>query len=231
MLKPMRKTIRKGLTPAKVLDEAFKIVDAQGAQALTMRALASRLGVAPMAIYNHYHDRDAIIDALAERAFDLPPQAAERMVPASTQRRAHWKDRLRTIIGNVQGLAMRHPHVFRLAMTRPTKPGSALRLMSEALAALREGGLADAQAVMVYHTFIILFHGLPFWRETLERYGGGDAPPVGINVTPSPQALKDWALIHGVNAEAQFNLSVEWLLDATTPAKKWPGTPKRCKSS
>ncbi len=220
MLKSMRKTIRKGLTPAKVLDEAFKIVDAEGADALTMRALARRLGVAPMAIYNHYQDRDAIIDALAERAFDLPPEAAERVVPIRGERRAQWKDRLRTIIGNVQGLAMRHPHVFRLAMTRPNKPGSALRLMSEAMAALRESGLSDAQAVMVYHTFIILFHGLPFWRETLERYCGGDAPPVGMNVTPSPQTLNDWALIHGVNAETQFKASVEWLLDATTPAKK-----------
>jgi AcrR family transcriptional regulator len=226
MLNGMSKTIRKGLTPAKVLDEAFKIVDAEGADALTMRALAKRLGVAPMAIYNHYQDRDAIIDALAERAFGLPPQAAERRMPTRGERRAPWKDRLRTLIGNVQGLAMRHPHVFRLAMTRPNKPASALRLMSEAMAALREGGLSDAQAVMVYHTFIILFHGLPFWRETLERYCGGDVPPVAMNVTPSVQALKDWALIHGVDAEAQFSASVEWLLDAATPTKKLAGPRK-----
>ena len=216
----MKRTIRKGLTPAKVLDEAFKIVDAEGADALTMRALAKRLGVAPMAIYNHYQDRDAIIDALAERAFDLPPEAAEKVAPPKGERRAHWKDRLRTIIGNVQALAMRHPHIYRLAMTRPTKPGSALRLMSEAMSALREGGLSEAQVVMVYHTFIILLHGLPFWRETLGRYCGGEAPPVGKNVTPSPQALADWALIHRVDAEAQFNASVHWLLDAITPAKK-----------
>jgi AcrR family transcriptional regulator len=223
MLLSMKKTIRKGLTPAKVLDEAFKIVDARGVEALTMRALATRLGVAPMAIYNHYQDRDAIIDALAERAFNLPPQAAEAIPPTRGGRRGHWKDRLRTIIGNVQGLAMRHPHIYRLAMTRPNKPGSALRLMTEALEALREGGLSDAQAVRVYHTFIILLHGLPFWRETLERYCKSDAPPVGMNVMPSPQTLTDWTLIHAVDAEAQFNASVEWLLDAATPPKKLAG--------
>jgi AcrR family transcriptional regulator len=191
----VKKTIRKGLTPAKVLDAAFQIVDAGGAGALTMRALGKRLGVAPMAIYNHYQDRDAIINALAERAF-APPPGATGKAPA------HWKDRLRAIIGNVQGLAMRHPHIYRLAMTRPAKPASASRLMSEALAALREGGLPDAQAVMVYHTVIMLFHGLPFWREALDRYRAGDSP------------LADWALIHGVNAETQFNASVEWLLDS-----------------
>jgi AcrR family transcriptional regulator len=203
----MKKPIRKGLTPAKVLDEAFQIVDAEGAGALTMRALGKRLGVAPMAIYNHYQDRVAIIDALAERAFELPPGKAP---PPTDRRRVHWKDRLRAIIGNVQGLAMRHPHIYRLAMTRPAKPASASRMMSEALAALREGGLPDAQAVMVYHTVIILFHGLPFWREALDRYRAGDA---------APQALADWALVHGVNAEAQFNASIEWLLDSL-PSKK-----------
>jgi AcrR family transcriptional regulator len=191
----MQRGVHKGLTPERILAESFAMVDAGGPAALTMRALAKRLDVAAMAIYNHYRDRDAILDALAEQMFAQLPRAA-------AGGRKGWKTRLRSILQAAQEFASRHPHVYRLAMTRPNKPSSAFQLTEEAISVLREAGLSEKQSLTVYHTFVILLHGFPFWREGYEQHA---------DCTPLDSAL---------TAEQQFAASVEWLLQAVAVVAK-----------
>jgi AcrR family transcriptional regulator len=216
----MSKNLRKRLTPARVLDAAFVLVDEGGADALTMRSLARRLGVAPMAAYNHFADRDALLDALADRAFMRPP--AEK---STFRRRSQWKSRLRTILTGIQKVALMHPHIYRLAITRPTKPASAFQLMPQAMEALREAGLSNTQAATAYHTFLMLLLGYPFWSETFERRRSQGAPfPPGATV-PS-QAMLDWTTIHQVDSVEQFTLSLDWLLNSVSEtARSQPRRP------
>lgn len=257
----MAKAVRKGLSPTVVLDAAFAIVDADGADALTMRRLAASLGVAAMAIYNHFADRDAILDALAERAFSMPVGTAalgaggRKEVLADREasgrgagragarpgvrgnvagraagahqagtREPAWRERIFSIVMGVNALAVRHPHIYRLAITRPTKPESALRLMSEAMGALREAGLNDAQAVVVYHTIVMLMQGFPFWLEGAERHcnlGEHIAREMGSDSA----VARDWKLVHGVDMHGQFELSLRWMLDAVERAPVGTGVP------
>lgn len=50
-----------------VVDVALDLVQAEGIDALTMRRLAGELGLAVTAIYWHVGDKQALLDALAER--------------------------------------------------------------------------------------------------------------------------------------------------------------------
>jgi AcrR family transcriptional regulator len=54
----------------RVLDVALAIVESDGVDALTMRALAAKLGVAVTAIYWHVGNRDALLAALVDRIGD-----------------------------------------------------------------------------------------------------------------------------------------------------------------
>lgn len=56
------------LTPDAILTEALALLD-QSETALTIRALAARLHVTPMAIQHHIGTRDALIHALANHAY------------------------------------------------------------------------------------------------------------------------------------------------------------------
>jgi AcrR family transcriptional regulator len=56
------------LTRDAILTEALALLD-QSETALTIRALATRLNVTPMAIQHHIGSRDALIHALADRAY------------------------------------------------------------------------------------------------------------------------------------------------------------------
>lgn len=49
------------------LAEAFRVVDAQGPDALSVRALAKRLGVSDPAVYRHFADRQALLVEVAQR--------------------------------------------------------------------------------------------------------------------------------------------------------------------
>lgn len=56
-----------GLSRDRIVGVALEIVEAEGLGGLTMRRLAGKLGVAATAIYWHVGDKDALLDALAER--------------------------------------------------------------------------------------------------------------------------------------------------------------------
>src|SRR5438128_10224801 len=55
------------LSRARIIDAALGIVEAEGIYALTMRALAGRLGVAVTAIYWHVGNKEDLLAALVER--------------------------------------------------------------------------------------------------------------------------------------------------------------------
>jgi AcrR family transcriptional regulator len=63
---------------------AQAIVESEGLAALSLRAVARRAGVSPAAPYHHFPDKQALLDAVAERGFDaLTAAMTERMDRAS----------------------------------------------------------------------------------------------------------------------------------------------------
>ena len=53
-----------------LLQNALEMLDADGAGALSLRALACRVGVTPMATYRHFPDKEALLAAVAARGFE-----------------------------------------------------------------------------------------------------------------------------------------------------------------
>ena len=52
-----------------ILDEARRIIDEKGADALSMRNLANRLGIAPSTLYNYYESKEQLTGALLKRSW------------------------------------------------------------------------------------------------------------------------------------------------------------------
>ncbi len=72
-----------------ILDAALALLAEAGLRAFTMRALARRLGVDPMAMYHYFSDKDALLGAAAERSF----AAIRPRMPAT----GDWRARLRAL--------------------------------------------------------------------------------------------------------------------------------------
>jgi AcrR family transcriptional regulator len=57
-------------TTRRIAIAGRRLLDKEGAEAVTMRRVAKSVGITPMAIYRHYRDQAALLNALADEGFD-----------------------------------------------------------------------------------------------------------------------------------------------------------------
>ncbi|WP_051425765.1 TetR/AcrR family transcriptional regulator C-terminal domain-containing protein [Jiangella gansuensis] len=126
------------LTPLSIATAALQLGDREGAEAMTMRRIAAELGCDPMALYRHFADRMAMLDAVADLALaDVPVPD-----PATA-----WDDRLRRVADDVRAAALRHPGIAAHVASRPPLGENGRRLAAAMLTALGDAGLPPAEAV------------------------------------------------------------------------------------
>ena len=80
-------------TAQTILDAARHLLDEGGATAVSMRKVADKVGITAMAIYRHFPDREALLNAIADqgfaelgttlRALQLAGSAEDRLIAAS----------------------------------------------------------------------------------------------------------------------------------------------------
>ena len=123
-----------------ILAASLQLADEQGLAAVTMHAVADRLGVTPMALYRHVANKADLLDGLVESILlDVPlPDPADP-----------WADRLRALASGTRAAARRHPQVFPLLLQRPAATAGARRTRDVVYGALREAGLAEADVVQL----------------------------------------------------------------------------------
>lgn len=79
-----RKTYRHGNVAVEALAAAVKRVEAGGVAKLSLRQVAGDLGIAHRSLYNHFHDRDALLVAIGAFGFGaLADAVAETKTPSS----------------------------------------------------------------------------------------------------------------------------------------------------
>jgi AcrR family transcriptional regulator len=125
----------------QILDAALAIADEQGLDAVTMRAVAARIGVTAMALYPHVRSKDDLVDGLVGRLLaelSLPDPAA-----------MGWSDRLRTIGWSAREVAHRHPAVVPLLFARPAVTPEAVLVVEAVYQALLDAGVPDGEVPRV----------------------------------------------------------------------------------
>jgi AcrR family transcriptional regulator len=59
----------KATTTQKISSAARRLLDQEGAEGVTMRRVASAVGITPMALYRHYPNRDGLLNTVADSGF------------------------------------------------------------------------------------------------------------------------------------------------------------------
>lgn len=113
------------------------IADEGGLAAVTMAAVAGRLGVTPMALYRWVPSKSDLVDLLVGRLLtEFPPPAPH--LP--------WADRLASTAREIRKVAHRHPGVFPLVLERPATTPDARRTRDGVVSSLEEAGVATGEA-------------------------------------------------------------------------------------
>lgn len=136
-----RRTSKGGpLTHERILEAALELVDTQGMERLTMRRLATSLGVDPMAIYYHIPGKEALLAGLVTHVF-----SGMRKPPAAP---APWPDRVRAFARAYRALARAHPNLILHLVSNVEAAAAATLEASEALFdALSASGLPPKRVV------------------------------------------------------------------------------------
>jgi AcrR family transcriptional regulator len=135
---------RQPLSRRRVLEEAVRLVDREGLEALTMRRLGAELGVEAMSLYNHVPNKSALLDGMVEVLL------GELEIPPKDQ---GWEERIREGYRAFRRLAREHPYVFPLLVTRPPDTMDGVWLVEEFLRTLQEAGFGKERAL---HAFRVL---------------------------------------------------------------------------
>jgi AcrR family transcriptional regulator len=102
------------LTAQKIATAARRLLDREGAEAVTMRRVAEVVGITPMAVYRHYADRAGLLNALANEGFE---ELARRL---ATQRFSVDIERRLTKMANIYlEHALENPRLFELMFLKP----------------------------------------------------------------------------------------------------------------
>ena len=161
MASPAKSTNQAGTSKARlsrelVLSTALELVDTEGLDALTMRRLGQELGRDPMSLYRYAANRAALLDGVSEMVLN-----ELAIFPDDP----NWQAQLRRIAHDLRLLALRHPNVVPLLVTRPLstplgmRPLGTLRPLEQILALLIEAGFTPADALHVYRAYYGFLYG------------------------------------------------------------------------
>src|SRR5271170_393201 len=144
------------ITRDAVLAAALEIIDRDGADALSMRRLARALDRDPMILYRHAPGKAALLDGVAETVL------AQLQVDSADP---DWASQLRKVARRFRALALAHPHVVPLIVTRPLatplglRPLGTLRPLEDILALLTRAGFSGPDALHIYRALFGFLHG------------------------------------------------------------------------
>ena len=159
------------LKPA-LLDETARILRDEGESALSLRRLASNLGVSRTAPYNHFENKDALLAAVAEEGFRRFEKAM--MDTRRRQRDSTGNETVRALVQAYLKFALKNPEYYDLMYGRKSWHGGAqtkslattarkvMRQDIERLERFQEKGLISADVDVVYFERIFwgTMHGI-----------------------------------------------------------------------
>ena len=204
---------REPLSRSRILRAAIALADEEGLVAVTMRSLATRLGVVPMALYKHVADKDdlraGMIDLLVE-AYQVPATGT-------------WREAVIARIGAAREAVLTHPWLRAAIEAAPAPTPTTLGHLEAIASAFASAGMSDD---LIHHGMHAL--GPRVWGYAPEAF---TAPPTAEPPAPEQVAAfaarfphiaaiaYDTAMRHPAGAcdeRFEFDFTLDLLLDAIT---------------
>lgn len=146
---------RAPLTRDRVLRAALTLADAQGLDALSMRALGAELGVKAMSLYNHVKDKEDLLDGMVGLV------VAEIEAPSAC---LPWREAMERRAISAHTVLMRHPWACGLLMSRVNVSPAMLAYIDATLLCLTQAGFSLPMADHAWNALDCFIYGFTLQR-------------------------------------------------------------------
>src|ERR1700752_4842357 len=208
-----------------ILQAALRIIDRDGVDGLSMRRLSYEVGRDTTVIYRHIPHKAALLDGVAEIVLgQLRVNTAD----------PDWAAQLRTVAHDFRWLALAHPNVVPLLVTRPLatplgqRPPGMLRPLEDVLALLTSVGFTGGDALHIYRVLFGYLYGhiLTELQEVVERpEETDDVLRLGLHrlsIAEFPQVRALAAALAGYDGAAELDRALDVLLIGLTATMSAP---------
>jgi TetR/AcrR family transcriptional regulator, tetracycline repressor protein len=152
------------LSKRTVTENALKLADADGLDALTIRKLAEHLGVTPMALYWHFRSKEDLLEGVAEQVWGEIDVNVDPETP--------WWAQLQGLMESLVTVLRAHSAAAQLLLEHEKRNEAALRATEVTLDVLRRAGFdpqhASAIARSLLWTGITLVMSEPGYQPELD---------------------------------------------------------------
>jgi AcrR family transcriptional regulator len=218
---------RPQLTRERVVAEALAVIAHDGAQALTMRHLAARLGVVPGALYHHVGNKQQLQDLVLDGVLAEVDVTVDPSLP--------WTEQLKVLAHRLRRVLEDHPGVAGILKTRDPLGPHSLALAEALLGPLQAAGFGDRQAGLAFFLLVDYTIGFavsgtptsvneqrvrdPATRGQLHQFFGS-LPPERF---PALVALGEHVWLD--NRDQRFTAGLEVLVAGLEHARRSPNRP------
>jgi AcrR family transcriptional regulator len=131
---------RSPVSKSDVIEAAMTLVDHDGLAVLTIRRLATEVGVPAMSLYSHFGSKEQLHDLM----FDC---LVQRLFPTHGGRT--WQQEFETAGRHARSVLLAHPHWLPL-LTRPVVPTSSLGFYDHLLRLMSDDGFPREAAIHAF---------------------------------------------------------------------------------
>lgn len=184
----------------EIVRSAMDLADTEGLRAVSMRGVATRLGVEAMSLYHHVKNKEDMLDGMVDEVF------TEFHAPHIG---GHWPKEMRLRSQSAREVLKKHPWAVGLMDSRRNAGFATLRHHDAVIGCLREGGLSLA---LTGHAFAVLdahLYGFLVQELSLAFDGERDLAELGETVLATiPDGVlpyfKEFALGHALRPGYDF---------------------------
>jgi len=197
----MRPRPKARLSPDVIAAEALRLIDRDGLEALSMRRLGEALGVEAMALYHHFPNRSALLDAVTERLI------AEVELPGASRDIVAW---LGEVVRRYVALSDDHPGAFPLLATRRFNTAAAFAFVERQMAELIGAGASPLLAADIFRGLGAFANGAGLARIAVRHT---TVAPGAIDATRLPNVARAVRWLGPDHAQHQFESNLAMFLD------------------
>jgi AcrR family transcriptional regulator len=164
--------MRRPLTRTRIIAAALALADREGMAAISLRRIASRLGVHVTSLYNHVPTKEAVLDGIVEHlmgAANLPEKVSG------------WEEWVRQFADGLRAVARKHPGAITAFHHRPVQGPQAARFPETGLQSFRAAGFDISEAYSAVKSTALVVLGL-----LIEEVGSREGQKVKTDLRALP---------------------------------------------